>query len=57
MLHNGNPALAEPGMTIFLDMFLMDAGRGLTMSLSETVLVTERGSERLSAASLDLVIN
>ena len=57
MLHSGNPALAEPGMTIFLDMFLMDARRGLTMSLSETVLVTERGSERLSAASLDLVIN
>ena len=57
MLHRGNPALAEPGMTIFLDMFLMDARRGLTMSLSEAVLVTERGSERLSAASLDLVIN
>ena len=57
MLHHGNPALAEPGMTLFLDMFLMDPRRDLTMSLSETVLVTERGSERLSAASLDLVVN
>jgi len=56
MLHNGNPEIAEPGMTIFLDMFLMDPSRGLTMSLSETVLVTEKGSERLSTASLDLVI-
>lgn len=57
MLHSGNPARAEPGMTIFLDMFLMDDRRGLTMSLSETVLVTETGSDRLSSASLDLVIN
>ena len=57
MLYTGNPALVEPGMTIFLDMFLMDTRRDLTMSLSETVLVTEEGSERLSAASLDLVVN
>ena len=57
MLHSGNPDLVEPGMTIFLDMFLMDTKRDLAMSLSETVLVTEEGSERLSAASLDLVMN
>ena len=57
MLHGGNPERAEPGMTIFLDMFLMDERRGLTMSLSETVLVTQTGAERLSTASLDLVIN
>lgn len=57
MLYSGNPEVAEPGMTIFLDMFLMDADRGLAMSLSETVLVTNTGSERLSTASLDLVIN
>ena len=57
MLYTGNPALVEAGMTIFLDMFLMDTRRDLTMSLSETVLVTEEGSERLSAASLSLVVN
>ncbi len=57
MLHHGNPGIAEPGMTIFLDMFLMDAPDGLTMSLSETVLVTDNGIERLSAASWDLVVN
>jgi Xaa-Pro dipeptidase len=57
MVHTANPELAEPGMTIFLDMFLMDAERGLTMSLSETVLITDTGSERLSAASLELVVN
>ena len=57
MIHHANPVLAKPGMTIFLDMFLMDARRGLTMSLSETVLLTESGAQRLSSASLDLVVN
>jgi len=57
MIHTANPVLAEPGMTIFLDMFLMDAERGLTMSLSETVLVTDSGSQRLSQASLELIVN
>ena len=57
MIHTANPVLVEPGMTIFLDMFLMDAQRSLTMSLSETVLVTQTGTERLSSASLELVIN
>jgi Xaa-Pro dipeptidase len=57
MLHSGHRGVVAPGMTIFLDMFLMDDARGLTMSLSETVLVTRTGCERLSKASYDLVIN
>jgi Xaa-Pro dipeptidase len=57
LLYHGNSTLVAPGMTIFLHMFLMDAERGLTMSLGETFLITETGSERLSTASLDLVIN
>ena len=56
-LHAGNSVVAEPGMAIFLDMFLMDEKRGLVMALGETVLVNERGIERLSGASLDLVVN
>ena len=56
-LYADNPLVAEPGMVLFLDMFLMDKPRGLVMALGETVLVTESGIERLSEASLDLVVN
>ena len=56
-LYTGHTTVAEPGMVLFLDMFLMDEPRAQVMALGETVLVTETGIERLSAASLDLVVN
>jgi Xaa-Pro dipeptidase len=56
MLYNGNPTLAAPGMVFFLHMIMMDSENGLAMAPGETVLVTETGNERLSAASLDLVV-
>jgi Xaa-Pro dipeptidase len=56
MLYNGNPVIAAPGMVFFLHMIMMDSDKGLAMAPGETVLVTEGGNERLSAASLDLVV-
>ncbi|MDG2284351.1 MAG: aminopeptidase P family protein, partial [Alphaproteobacteria bacterium] len=56
MLYNGNPVIAAPGMVFFLHMIMMDSDKGLAMAPGETILVTEQGNERLSAASLDLVV-
>jgi Xaa-Pro dipeptidase len=56
MLYNGNPVIAEPGMVFFLHMIMMDSEKGLAMAPGETVLVTETGNDRLSAASLELVV-
>jgi len=57
MLYTGNPVPAAPDMIFFLHMILADSDTGLGMTLGETVRVTETGCERLSAASLDLVVN
>ena len=57
MLYTGNPVLAAPDMVFFLHMILADSDTGLGMTLGETVRLTETGCERLSAASLDLVVN
>lgn len=56
MFYHGNPVIAEPGMVFFLHMILMDSDKGLAMDPGETVVVTETGNERLSSASLDLVV-
>jgi len=56
MFYHGNPVPAEPGMVFFLHMILMDSEAERAMTLGHTVLVTEHGCERLSRASLDLVI-
>ena len=53
----GNPVEIHPGMTFFLHMILMDSDHGLAMAVGESVLVGASGCERLSAASLDLVVN
>ena len=57
MLYRGNPVVAEPGMVFFIHMILFDSGNGLAMTLARTSVVTETGSEPLSKASLDLVVN
>jgi Xaa-Pro dipeptidase len=56
MFFHGNPAMLAPGMVFFLHMVLLDSGQGVAMTLGRTSLITERGSEPLSAAPLDLVI-
>ena len=56
MFFHGNPVPLAPGMVFFLHMILMDSEAGLAMTLGRTSLITERGSEPLSAATLDLVV-
>ena len=57
MLYHGNPVVAEPGMVFFIHMILFDSGNDLAMTLARTSVVTDSGSEPLSNASLDLVVN
>ena len=56
MFFHANPVELAPGMVLFLHMILMDSEAGVAMTLGRTSLVTERGSEPLSAAALDLVV-
>jgi Xaa-Pro dipeptidase len=56
MFFHGNPVALAPGMVFFLHMVLLDSKAGVAMTLGRTSLITERGSEPLSGAPLDLVI-
>jgi Xaa-Pro dipeptidase len=56
MFFHGNPVELAQGMVFFLHMILMDSEAGVAMTLGRTSLITERGSEPLSAAALDLVV-
>lgn len=56
MMYERNPVAFEPGMVVFMHMIIADSDAELAMTLGETVLVTENGNERLSEASLDLVV-
>ena len=57
MFYADNPVIAEPDMVFFMHPMILDSERGLAMAVGETVRVTETGCERLSTASLDLVVN
>ncbi len=57
MFYAGNSVEAAPGMVFFIHIILADSDNHLAMTLGETVLVTAEGNERLSTASLDLVVN
>ena len=57
MFYAGNPVIAEPDMVFFMHPMILDNERGLAMAMGETVRVTATGCERLSRASLDLVVN
>jgi Xaa-Pro dipeptidase len=57
MFYADNPVIAEEDMVFFLHPLLMDSANGLAMAVGETVRVTASGCERLSRASLDLVVN
>jgi Xaa-Pro aminopeptidase len=54
MLYHGQAMPARPGMVFFIHIIVFDAGNGLAMTLGRTSLVTERGAEPLSTASLEL---
>jgi Xaa-Pro dipeptidase len=56
MFFHGNPVQLAPGMVFFLHMILMDSEAGAAMTLGRTSLITERGSEPLSAAAQGLVV-
>jgi Xaa-Pro dipeptidase len=55
MLFHGQAMPARPGMVFFIHIIVFDAENGLAMTLGRTSLVTERGAEPLSAASIELV--
>lgn len=56
MLYHGNPVEAEPGMTFFLHIILMDSDTGTAMCPGHTVAVTDTGCQRLSRHPLDLMV-
>jgi Xaa-Pro dipeptidase len=56
MLYAGNKTVLAPGQVFFLHMILFDDDAGLAMTLGRTSLLTERGSEVLSKAPLELVV-
>jgi Xaa-Pro dipeptidase len=56
MFFHGNPVEVAPGMVFFLHMIVFDSDAGLAMTLGRTSLISERGPEPLSRASLDLVV-
>ncbi|HEY8566639.1 MAG TPA: Xaa-Pro peptidase family protein [Beijerinckiaceae bacterium] len=56
MFYEANPWVLQPGMVMFLHMILMDSETETAMTLGRTSLITERDSEPLNAASLELVV-
>jgi hypothetical protein len=44
-------------MVFFIHMILLDAGRGRTMSLGETSIITARGASPVTHAPRDLIAN
>jgi Xaa-Pro dipeptidase len=57
MVFTGNPQVLAPGMVFFIHMILLDAPRGLTMSLGETSIITARGASPVTHAPRELVAN
>jgi Xaa-Pro dipeptidase len=57
MIYTGHPQVLAPGMVFFLHMILLNSRTGLSMSLGETSIVTARGSEPVTHAPRELVIN
>jgi Xaa-Pro dipeptidase len=57
MIYADNPFVLEPGMVFFLHPSVRDKTLNLCGVCGETILVTGKGSESLSASSLDYVRN
>ena len=55
MFHDGNDQVIEAGMVMFMHMILMNSDSGRAMTLGETVVVGERGNERLSRHPRELI--
>lgn len=55
MIHAGNPQVLAPDMVFFVHMILLDGATGLSMSLGETLLVTEGECEHLTHAPSELI--
>ncbi|WP_137388978.1 M24 family metallopeptidase [Rhodoligotrophos defluvii] len=55
MFYHGNPYVAEPGNVFFIHIIVFDEANGLAMTHGRTSLVTEKGSETLSAAPVHFV--
>ncbi|MEF2546937.1 Xaa-Pro peptidase family protein [Aurantimonas sp. E1-2-R+4] len=56
MFHSGNPAVIEPGMTLFAHMIIMDSDSETAMTLGRTYLTTTAEPEPLSRLPLDLIV-
>ncbi|MEM7498115.1 MAG: Xaa-Pro peptidase family protein [Pseudomonadota bacterium] len=56
MFYEGAPTVIARGMVFFLHMILMDSASGTAMCLGRTSLVTESGSEPLSAMPLGMTV-
>lgn len=56
MFYEGNRTLAAANMVFFIHIIMMDSETGFAMTLGQTVLVTETGTERLTNAPMDLFI-
>lgn len=56
MLYAKNEVIARPDMIFFLHMILMNSESGYSMTLGQTVRVTEAGCETLHQSSLDLTV-
>jgi Xaa-Pro dipeptidase len=56
MLYSGNPMPAAPGMVLFLHAILADSRTGFAMSGGYTVIVGEKGPEKLSRIPLDYAV-
>ena len=56
VIFTGNPLIIKSGMIFFMHMILMVSENQLTMNLSETYLVTEKGNERPGKQKLDSTI-
>lgn len=57
MLYRGNPVEAAPGMVFFIHIIIFDSDDGVAMTLARSSVVTKTGSEPISKASLDLMVN
>ncbi len=56
MIYAGEPQVLAPNMVFFLHMILLDSDTGLSMSLGETAIVTDKGCEPISHAPRRLVV-
>ena len=57
MLYAGEPQVLATNMVFFLHMILLNSDTGLSMSLGETVIITDTGCEPISHAPRHLLIS